>query len=268
MPRLSLVLVSICSNAVVFVICHWILMAALMTSGLCWWPFFVLAVSETVHMFAALVFIRLKTASSDSVTASPPIYAGLLIVIYFVAFIIYILCITLESPAQCFSTSFKKKLASQTLNISIENQHTRITLSIFSPLYRELAAYYNFESAQNPLYSSLYTSREWATPKNFFEVGDERIEFTLFVQAFVLVDLLVRTSTFCVLVLETCSACRLHLSSRPHYSALSVRFAGNSQDCCTSCFGRFCLAPLCLPFAMCIWALNLRVYKASGIVHE
>ena len=252
---------------VVLVACHWLLMIALVASGLCWWPWFVLAVSGTVHMLAALVFIRLKTADSDSVTASPPIYAGLLIIVHFVAFIIYILCITLEAPAQCLLTSFKEKLASQTLNASIGNSCMSKNLSILFPLYRELVVFFSYKSAQNPLwYSSLNTSREWSTPINFFKVSNESVELPLFV--FVLVDFLVRASAFCVFVLETCAAFHLHLRSRPLYSAVRARFAGDSRDCCTYCFKSFCLAPLCWSLAMCLWALNLRVYKPSGIIHQ
>ena len=245
----------------VCVVCNWLLMAALMASGLCWWPFCVLAVSDTVHILTALVFIHLKTAGSDSVTASPPIYAGLLIVVHFVAFIIYILCITLEAPAHCFSTSFKEKLAGQTWNASIGNPHTSTTnLSILFPLYREFAAFVRYNSEQSP---SLNTSRELAVPNNTIEVSNVSVELTLFV--FVLVEFLVRISAFCVLLLETCAAHRLHLRSRPLYSAVRARFAGDSRDCC---FKNFCFAPIFWSLAMCVWAFNLRVYKPNEIIHQ
>ena len=252
---------------VVLVACHWLLMIALVASDLCWWPWFILAVSGTVHMLAALVFIRLKTADSDFVTASPPIYAGLLIVVHFVAFIIYILCITLEAPAQCFSTSFKEKLASQTLNASIGNSDTNTNLSILFPLYREFAAFVSYKSEQSSLwYSPLYTSRKWVTPKYIFMGSNESIELTLFV--FVLVDFLVRTSAFCVLVLETCAALHLHLSSRPLYSVARARFAEDTGGCCTYYFKRFCLAPVWWALSECAWAVSLKIYKTGDIVNE
>lgn len=250
---------------VVFVACHWLLMIALVANGLCWWPFCVLAFSDSVHMLAALVFIHMKTANSDSVTASPPIYAGLLIVVHCVGFIIYILCITLEAPAHCFSTSFKEKLTGQTLNSSYP--HTNTNLSILFPLYRELAAFVSYKFEQSTLwYSPLQTTRKWVTPKHIFIASDESVELSIFV--FVLVDLLVRTSAFCVLVLETCAALRLHLRSRPLYSPVHARFADNARCYCIYCFTRFCLAPVWWAFSVCAWALRVKMYKAIDIVHE
>lgn len=203
-----------------FVLCQWLLVIILVATGLCWWPLLLVASSGFAHVIGALVFVRFKTIGRESVAFSTQL-ATLVIV---VAFILYLLCVALEAPAQCFSASFKEKLIISTSNASISINSivadSKHHLSLLFPLYRELAVFICHKSEQNPLwYSTLYTSRDRsAKPQYTLVVSDESIELAIF--AFSFVDLLVKASDICVLVLETSAAFLPQVRSRPGFSSV------------------------------------------------
>ena len=177
------------------------------------------------------------------------IYAGLLIAVHSIAFTIYLLCVTQEAPAQFFSTSCKKKLASSAPNISTSINSTGVILkqrmSILFPLFRELAV----------CIINTYASM------NVSELVKEIIDGAIIV--FYLLDLLVKALAICVLVIETVFALRPHWGSRPRFSDARERFAGISSVC-----GNYCLASFWLMFFMCVWAFSLVMYDCSGRIFE
>ena len=102
----------------------------LITVGLCWWPFLIVALSETAHLFNAITFIGLKFPHDfDPISSSSIVYSGLLNIVNSFALTANILRVTLEALMQCFSMSVNLIFPNSTLN---SKQHLFFFLSSIS----------------------------------------------------------------------------------------------------------------------------------------